>query len=322
MSPGPTSFGYSLADSPLAESLLLPPMKDVWSMLSRILILLAGLHLFAASGAAQDAEAPAPGDGGTPTTLTEHRTGAFRATLPDRAPQSERAAWIERFQFPGDLEGWDYDLGDETFSLYIPAEYDPEGEPYGVVVWISPSEDGAIPARLRSVFDERRLIWIGANDAGNSRHLFHRSGLALDAATNVKRLYNVDPGRVFVSGLSGGGRVAAMDAVDFPDVFSGGLPIIGVTTYLDVPLESNPGQRVLQFPEPSADVLEQAREQPLVIMTGSGDFNREECRLAADAYRGDGFTRVEFLKIEGMGHEMPSPDAFGRGLDLLLETSP
>lgn len=290
-------------------------------MQSRIVLVLVGLLLFTSAARGQDVPPPAGGDGESPTRATAHRTGQFDAILTIRSARSEPGPWRERFQFPGDLDGWDYDLSTESFSVYVPPEYDPDGEPYGVVVWVSPFDDGSVPPTLRSVLDERRLIWIGANDAGNARHLYQRAGLALDAAANVEALYNVDPDRIFVSGLSGGGRVAAMEAVDFPEVFAGGLPIIGVTTYLNVPLESNPGRRVLQFPEPSADVLEQARDQPLVIMTGPGDFNREECRLVAEAYEEAGFERVHLLEIDGMGHEMPSPSAFGRALDLLLSGS-
>jgi len=301
-------------------------------MLLRILLplLLVGLQVLASPPIGR---AQAPGssttpdrstgsqDVGSPNALAAHRTGQFDASLPIRSPLSERERWIERFQFPGDLEGWDYDLAEESFSLYVPHDYDPQGDPYGAVVWISPFGDGTIPDGLRSVFDRRRLIWIAANEAGNARHLFHRAGLALDAAANLERSYNVDPERIFVSGLSGGGRVATMAAVDFPEVFAGGFPIIGVTSYLDIPLDSNPGQRVLQFPEPAADILERAKSQPLVIMTGSGDFNREECRLTAEAYRKGGFTDVHLLDIEGMGHEMPSAEDFGRGLDWLLRAT-
>ncbi|MDX1567735.1 MAG: PHB depolymerase family esterase [Longimicrobiales bacterium] len=291
-------------------------------MLRRILlVVLLGLLYLPSSGRAQDPASP-DSRSESPGLLPAHRTGQFSAVLPVRSLRSERESWIQRFRFPGDLEGWDYDLAAESFSLYVPPDYDPEGEPYGVVVWISPFDDGGIPPGLREVFDRRRLIWIGANNAGNSRHLFHRSGLALDAAENMERSYHVDPDRIFVSGLSGGGRVATMSAVDFPDVFAGGFPVLGVTTHLDVPLESNPEERVLQFPEPSPDILEQARNQPLVIMTGSEDFNREECRVAAEAYEADGFTRVHLLDIEGMGHEMPSSDDFDRGLELLLLEGP
>jgi hypothetical protein len=292
------------------------------AMISRIVLIAAALCGFAGAGHAQNAGAVGAGSAEPPPALTAHRTGEFEAVLTVRSPESDARRWSERFQFPGDLEGWDYDLATESFSLYVPPDYDPAGEPFGVVVWVSPLESGAIPPQLRPVFDERRLIWIGANNAGNRRHLFPRAGLALDAAQNVGRFYSVDPDRIFVSGLSGGGRMSAMEAVAYPDVFAGGMPIIGVTTYLDVSPASNPNQFVPQFPTPSPDLLARAKRQPFVIMTGSGDFNREECRLTAAAYERDGFTDLHLLDIDGMGHEMPSVEDFAHGLDLLLGLPP
>lgn len=253
------------------------------------------------------------------TPLVAHRTGEFDAVLPERSRESEAGRWAERFGFGGDLARWDYDLSTESFSVYVPSDYDPDGQPYGVIVWVSPFDNGSIPDGLRAAFDERHLIWIAANDAGNDRHIFPRAGLALDAAENIAHAYHVDRDRIFVSGLSGGGRMAAMLAVDYPDVFSGGFPIIGVTTYLDIRLESTPGLFVTRFPEPSRDMLRHARRQPLVILTGSGDFNREECRMTAAAYEREGFEHLHFIEIEGMGHEMPSPESFASGLDLLLD---
>lgn len=275
--------------------------------------------LWAASVAqAQDRPRDRRADRDPPVPITADRTGAFDAILPSRSPLSQPGPWAERFQLNGDLTGWDYDLANESFSLYVPPDYDPNGEPFSVLVWVSPFSDGAIPDDLRSVFDEHHMIWIGPNDAGNPRHLFPRSGLALDAAANIGTYYNVDPDRIFVSGLSGGGRVASMLAVDFSDVFKGAFPIIGVNTFLHVRLESNPNQLVSRFERPAADLVDRARQQPFVIMTGSGDFNREECRLTEAAYEEDGFTDVHLLDIEGMGHEMPDPQDFAAGLDLLL----
>jgi hypothetical protein len=279
--------------------------------MKKTLILVATLHLVGSS--AQGQAVPAP--------LTAHRTGQFEAVLPDRSPWSEASRWAERFQFRGSLDAYDYDLSTESFSFYVPPDYAPEGEPYGVLVWVSAFDSGTMPPAFREALDERRLIWIGPNNAGNSRHLYPREGLALDAAANAGAFYHIDPDRVFVSGLSGGGKVAAMLAVDYSDVFSGGFPIIGVTTYLDVPIPSSPGQLVLRFARPSADLVERAKRQPLVILTGSGDFNREECRLTAAAYERDGFTDLHLLDIEGMGHEMPSAENFAAGLDLLLTPS-
>lgn len=250
--------------------------------------------------------------------LVAHRTGEFVVVLPRRSRESAAPRWSERFQFGGNLDGWDYDLAAESFSIYVPSDYDQDGEPFGVIVWVSPFDDGSIPEGLKAVFDERHLIWIAPNNAGNDRHLFPRSGLALDAAENIERAYHVDSDRIFVSGLSGGGRMAAMLAVDYPDVFSGALPIIGVTTYLEIRLESTPGLFVTRFPEPSRDLLRRAKRNPFVIMTGSGDFNREECRLTAEAYAREGFEHLHFIDVDGMGHEMPPPERFASGLDLLL----
>ncbi len=112
--------------------------------------------------------------------------------------------------------------------------------------------------------------------------------------------------------------MSSMLAVDFSDAFSGAFPIIGVNTFLHVRLESNPQRLLPLFARPALDLVERARHQPFVIMTGSGDFNREECRLTAAAYEEDGFTDVHLMDIEGMGHEMPTPQDFAAGLDLLL----
>lgn len=291
-------------------------------MLERALLITTALNLLASPVTAQaDASASGPDSDVMAAPLTAHRIGDFKAVLPLRSPESEADRWAFRFQFGGDLTSWDYDLSDERFSVYVPADYDPEGDPYGVIVWISPFDDGQIPPQLRRALDERHLIWISPDNAGNSRHLFPRAGLALDAALNMERFYNVDADRIYLSGLSGGGRMAAMLAVDYPDVFAGGYPIIGVTAYMQIRLETTPGLFVPMYPPPSDDMLRRAKRQPFVIMTGSGDFNREECRLTAEAYEREGFRELHFLDIDGMGHEMPSPENFARGLDLLLGDS-
>jgi poly(3-hydroxybutyrate) depolymerase len=289
--------------------------------ITRVPLLLV-VALAACASAAQEPGATASrARDGRPRPLVAHQTGEFVAILPRRSPESAPARWAQRYQGGGDLSSWDYDLAKESFSLYVPSDYDRNGDPYGMVVWVSPFSDGSIPEGLKRAFDERRLIWIGPNNVGNDRHIYQRSGLSLDAVENMKGTYNVDPDRIYVSGLSGGGKMAAMMAVDYPEIFAGGFPIIGMTTYLRVPLESSPGQAVARFPAPAPDVLSRARRQPLVIMTGSGDFNREECRLTAAAYEQDGFEHLHLIDIDGMGHEMPTPENFARGLDLLLADS-
>jgi len=290
-------------------------------MIKRVLLIFATLYCIPHTAQAQGTGTFRVRESRPGEPLVAHRTGELDVVLPRRSRESAADRWRERFQFGGDLDRWDYDLATESFSLYVPSDYDPDGEPYGVVVWVSPFDSGSIPEALKSVFDERRLIWIAANNAGNDRHIFPRAGLTLDAAENIERAYHVDSDRIFVSGLSGGGKMAAMIAVDYPDVFSGAFPIIGVATYLEVRLETTPGLFVTRFPEPSRNLLRSAKRKPFVIMTGGGDFNREECRLTAAAYEREGFERLHFIDIDGMGHEMPSPENFARGLDLLIADS-
>jgi predicted esterase len=283
----------------------------------RILVLVAAFHLVGADLQAQDPRAQQQRHI-EPVPLTPHRTGSFDATLPARSPESDGRRWAERFGFRGDVLSQEYDLAKESFNVYVPEDYDPTGEPFGLVVWVSPFRDGAIPADFRPVFDERHLIWIGANDAGNERSILPRMGLALDAVASMALDYNIEPTRVLVSGLSGGGRVSSMLAVAYPDLFAGGFPIIGVNSYLRIRLESDPSRMVPTFSRPPRETLDRARTHPFVIMTGSGDFNREECRLTARAYEENGFTDMHFIDVHGMGHEMPSPGDFAKGLDFLL----
>ena len=257
-----------------------------------------------------------------PVPLVPHRTGAFDVILPIRSPESDPLRASGRFQFPGDIQSQNYDLTKESSNLYVPADYRPDGEPFGLVVWESPVSDGSIPDDYRKVFDDRHVIWIGANNAGNDRAPFTRVGLALDAVASMLASYHIDPARVFVSGLSGGGRVSSMLAVAYPDVFAGGFPIIGINSFLRVRLESNPNQLVPMFSRPAQEMLDRARAQPFVVLTGSGDFNREECRLTAQAYAENGFTNLHLIDVDGMGHEMPSAEDFARGLDLLLTPTP
>ena len=111
-------------------------------MPSRTALIIVVLQCVAPVTVAQHAGPPRVPGGEPPAPLTAHRTGEFTAIFPVRSPESDARRWTERFQFPGDLQGWDYDLATESVSLYVPPAYDPDGEPYGVVVWVSPSTTG------------------------------------------------------------------------------------------------------------------------------------------------------------------------------------
>ncbi len=64
-------------------------------------------------------------------------------------------------------------------------------------------------------------------------------------------------------------------------------------------------------------MLTVARRQPLVIVTGSEDYNREQCEAYAQAYQADGFDAVTYLEVPGMAHTYPDANTFGQVLDHL-----
>src|SRR6185436_4456889 len=83
-----------------------------------------------------------------------------------------------------------------------------------------------------------KLILIVANtEFGRVPH----SGIPLDLVHNMKISYNIDERRVYASGFSAGGSFAAQLLRAFPDVFHGGVFLMGGYFYLS--RQSTPGVR-------------------------------------------------------------------------------
>ena len=112
------------------------------------------------------------------------------------------------------------DLAQERFTLYVPAKAPPQG--YGLLVFISPSDEAKLPPGWASILDRYGLVFVAAQHSGNDRNVIgRRAPLALEAAWNVQQRYPIDAARVFVGGFSGGSRVALQLALAYPDLFRG-----------------------------------------------------------------------------------------------------
>ena len=257
-----------------------------------------------AAALAAPADAPRPG-----------RSGAYKVAFAERAPWSalgevlRRAGLARETVLAVDSRALAYDLAGESFEVRVP-----EGEPpergWGVLVWVSPTAfGGARRPDLQALLDRHRLVWAGADGAGNERPRWDRWGLALDAVWNLQRLYPVDPDRVFVAGYSGGGRVASALTMLYPDVFRGGLMVMGTDWYRDLSVPDRPGTHwPAPFARPPRDLLRLARERTRwVLLTGERDFNRLQTRAVDAELRQDGFRSVTFLEVPGMSHLDPIP---------------
>ncbi|MFI4859659.1 MAG: prolyl oligopeptidase family serine peptidase [Phycisphaerales bacterium JB063] len=266
------------------------------------------------------------------------RTGTFNTTFDQRSPLSRTDAMAEVGRWdPRQLTDWD--LADVEFQMIVPDGYTGE-EAYGLLVFIHPYDDvDATSPRvfffgrvIADVLAEHQIIWVSFDAGGNGVLPNKRLGLALDAVHNVTQRYNIDDQRVYVSGMSGGGRMTCMAGIYYPQVFTGCVPIVGSMYFRQVPVPEDPELRALIRPEPGEhavwprtlwaprrDVLREMKAtQRWVLLTGDADFNMPEMRSHFEhGFQRDGFEHAHYLEIPGMDHAFPDAQAFEQAIEHL-----
>jgi poly(3-hydroxybutyrate) depolymerase len=263
-------------------------------------------------GAVALAAAPASSPATGPTTRQ-------RVTFTDPNPLAGLAEYCRRTrQLPAayEREGkeHEYALADESFEIVVPAACGADN-PHGLLVWVSPGR-ADVPREWLDVLARRKLIWICPNNAGNKRHFLVRLGFALDAVHNAKQKYAVDTTRIYVAGFSGGGRVASIAALTYPDVFTGALPMMGSNFYR--PLPAGDGKFFQAgAARPIDRVLVQAKQRPMVLLTGERDGNRAQTKANFEAMQKERFTRVGYVEVPAIGHDMPTAEWVDKALTQL-----
>jgi predicted esterase len=209
-----------------------------------------------------------------------------------------------------------FDIRQAQFQLLVPKNYRPE-EAWGLFIWISASDSPKIPAEWEAVLAARKLLFLGAFQAGNPRNIFDRMRLAVDANVGMRKRYRIDPRRTYISGFSGGARVASMLGVAYPDLFTGTIPFMGVNFYTDLPAENGKTFGLSYIPDDQALAI--AKKQcRYVLINGEKDFNRDNTKSAEEnGFRKEGFTGVLRLEVPGLGHAMPPADWLDQGLEFL-----
>lgn len=242
------------------------------------------------------------------------RRGRYRVRFSDRSPLSEIDALVSRLGMTqGELEEVDpaagrYELGEESFHVFAPElgdSRDETGGPWGLFVWISPTAFGGFVSEdMRRMLERHRLIWIGADGAGNPRMPWYRFALALDAVANMMELYEIDERRIFASGYSGGGRVTSGLAMLWPEIFAGGFSIYGCDYFRRVRLPDKPGAYwPARLPEPDRATLSKLQEERrFVLLTGELDFNRAQTLATWEQMEEDGFLHATYLDVPGASH--------------------
>lgn len=174
-------------------------------------------------------------------------------------------------------------------------------EALGTIIYVSPTHSGAPSKGWIEVLERRNLIYVGADDFGNSKPTAQRVLVALMGLALVQREFRIDAKRIYVAGMSGGGRVASQAITRFPQFFSGALYIVGVDFWTDREQALIP------------DII----SKPYVFVTGSKDFNRRDTRRVYGKYRSAGARRVLLMDLPGYGHEIPNAVQLDQALQFL-----
>jgi predicted esterase len=210
-----------------------------------------------------------------------------------------------------------YDVSMEKFDIIVPKKYK-KGDPHGLFIWVSPSPAPSISPEWEAVLAEKKLIFVGAHNSGNNREVFARMRMAVDANDNLRELYDIDDKRVYVSGFSGGGRVASMLGVTYADMFTGTIAFMGTNFYTDiVTLDKSEvfEARYIPHEEIAALAKDQCR---YVLVTGEKDFNlKNTSAVFENGFKKEGFKAVELMNVPGQGHQPPKAEWLKKAIEFL-----
>ena len=214
-----------------------------------------------------------------------------------------------------------YDVTKETFEVLVPKDYKPT-ESHGLFIWISASAEPNIPKDWEPVLAEKKLIFVGAKNSGNPRDIFDRMRMAIDANYNLRKRYNVDGRRVYLSGMSGGSRVASNLGVTYAEMFSGTMCFMGVNFYTDIPAGDGKAWGPSYLPDDQ--VLALAKKFcRYVLVTGTKEMNHANTLgVYESGFKKEGFSNVKLIDIPDQGHSLPGGQWLKQGIEFLDEGKP
>jgi hypothetical protein len=184
----------------------------------------------------------------------------------------------------------DYESRDQRYQLYVPRDYNPD-RLWPLVLFVSPGDDPLGWRFWQKPCEEKGAFFCAAYGAGNNCPAGQRLRIILDAFDDVRRHYKVDPDRTYLTGFSGGGRMACTIAFALPEYFGGVAPVGGTN-----PLN---GLDYLRL---------RVRDRlSVAFLTGEKDFNRRENEEFMFPLFTDLGIRSKLWVVPKLDHAVPGP---------------
>ncbi len=213
-------------------------------------------------------------------------------------PTTERSATLSQLFSASDVRSLGRTLPADRVLHFRVRE--PAGGPRGVLIYVSPTDSGELPADWVEVMERERLLYIAAEGFGNSRPTAERVLAALAADRLARQMGVKDAPRV-IAGMSGGGRVASQVITHFPQVFTGAICIVGADYFM---------------PQDEAQRAAVASRR-VVMLTGSRDFNQREIQLVSRRYQQAGVSKLLLMDLPNFAHQLPDAAQLAQALAFL-----
>ncbi len=187
-----------------------------------------------------------------------------------------------------------------SWEIYVPENYDP-AKPAGVLVFINSKDSGKILNEWKDLMAKHNLIWIGANKSGNDSSIPQRVAYAILAPKVINTHYTINTERVYLSGFSGGGRMASMVATEYNRIFKGAIYNSGANFW---------GESVLTR-------YQEMSNNRYVFVAGTEDFNMEDTKQVYNDYLDAGVKYSKLIIVPNMPHKRPGADILDTAINYL-----
>lgn len=249
--------------------------------------------LLACTGAGFARDEPPTGYTPSVTVQTETRLD-WMFVLANQSPANVPDGWLTG-----------YDSTKQTYELFVPSKVSSR-QAAPLIVFIPPSPQSSICRQWKATCEKRGVILAGVHNVANRVDMPQRVRIVMDVLDDVRRKFRIDPERTYLSGFSGGGRVACSIAFALPEYFGGVIPVCAGGNLRQ---ESWLRHRVIS-------------RLSIAQLTGQGDFNRGECERLHQTEMDEIGVRCRTWVVPKLGHGIPNSSVLEETLTWLEEDLP